>query len=187
MAPRPAWKGYLKLSLVTCAVELSGATTASEKVSFRTLNRHTGNAVRRQYIDQTTGKPVSDKNEVRGYEIEKDVNVVLEPGEIDAVKLESKRTIELSQFVPLAEVDPRYVEQPYYVTPADEYAAEGYLVIREALRKTGRDLSREKLVNVLETTPFDLGGYKINYSPANHNGSRFVDLTVLGRDGRVLR
>ena len=57
----------------------------------------------------------------------------------------------------------------------------------EALRKTGRDLSREKLVNTLETTPFDLGGYKINYSPTSHNGSRFVDLTVLGRDGRVLR
>ena len=78
MAPRPAWKGYLKLSLVTCAVELSGATTASEKVSFRTLNRKTGNAVRRQYLDQTTGKPVDDKNEVRGYEVEKDEFLLIE-------------------------------------------------------------------------------------------------------------
>ena len=74
---------------------------------------------------------------VSGYEIEKDVNVLMEPDEIDAVKLESKKTIELTQFMPADEVDPRHFEQPYYLTPGDEYAAEGYLVIREALRKTG--------------------------------------------------
>ena len=69
MAPRPAWKGYLKLSLVSCAVELTGATTASEKVSFRVINRNTGNTVRRQYIDGVSGKPVADDDEVKGYEI----------------------------------------------------------------------------------------------------------------------
>ena len=69
MAPRPAWKGYLKLSLVTCAVELSNAITQSEKVSFRVINRATGNTVKRQYVDPQSGKPVNDNNQVKGYEV----------------------------------------------------------------------------------------------------------------------
>lgn len=69
MAPRPAWKGYLKLSLVTCAVELFNATTNADKVSFRTINRDTGNPVKRQYVDSETGKPVDKEDEVKGYEV----------------------------------------------------------------------------------------------------------------------
>lgn len=133
MAPRPAWKGYLKLSLVTCAVELSGATTQSEKVSFRTLNRNTGNAVRRQYIDQTTGKPVSDKNEVRGYEVEKDDFLLIEDEDIEAVQIESSHTLSLDSFVEKADVDPVYIEKPYYLTPADKVSEEAFAVIRQAL------------------------------------------------------
>ena len=133
MAPRPAWKGYLKLSLVTCAVELSGATTASEKVSFRTLNRKTGNAVRRQYIDQATGKPVSDKNEVRGYEIEKDEYLLIEDEDLEAVQIESSHTLNLDSFVQKAEVDPVYIEKPYYLTPGDKVSDEAFAVIRQAL------------------------------------------------------
>lgn len=133
MAPRPAWKGYLKLSLVTCAVELSGATTASEKVSFRTLNRHTGNAVRRQYIDQTTGKPVTEKNEVRGFEVEKDEFLLIEDEDIEAVQIESSHTLSLDSFVEKADVDPVYIEKPYYLTPADKVSEEAFAVIRQAL------------------------------------------------------
>lgn len=133
MAPRPAWKGYLKLSLVTCAVELSGATTQSEKVSFRTLNRNTGNAVRRQYIDQTTGKPVADKNEVRGYEVEKDDFLLIEDEDIEAVQIESSHTLSLDSFVAKADVDPVYIEKPYYLTPADKVSEEAFAVIRQAL------------------------------------------------------
>jgi DNA end-binding protein Ku len=133
MAPRPAWKGYLKLSLVTCAVELSGATTQGEKVSFRTLNRKTGNAVRRQYIDQTTGKPVTEKNEVRGYEIEKDEFLVIEDEDIEAVQIESSHTLSLDSFVEKADVDPVYIEKPYYLTPADKVSEEAFAVIRQAL------------------------------------------------------
>ena len=99
MAPRPAWKGYLKLSLVTCAVELSNATTQSEKVSFRILNRATGNTVKRQYIDSETGKPVDDKNEVKGYEIGKDEFLLIEEEEIEAVQIESSHTLSLDSFV----------------------------------------------------------------------------------------
>ncbi len=133
MAPRPAWRGYLKLSLVTCAVELSGATTNAEKVSFRTLNRETGNAVRRQYIDSESGKPVDEKNEVRGYEIEKGEFLLIEDEDIEAVQIESSHTLSLDSFVDKAEVDPVYIEKPYYLSPADKVSEEAFAVIRQAL------------------------------------------------------
>lgn len=133
MAPRPAWKGYLKLSLVTCAVELSGATTNAEKVSFRTLNRETGNAVRRQYIDSESGKPVDEKNEVRGFEVEKDEFLLIEDEDIEAVQIESSHTLSLDSFVDKSDVDPVYVEKPYYLTPADKVSEEAFAVIRQAL------------------------------------------------------
>ena len=133
MAPRPAWKGYLKLSLVTCAVELSGATTNTEKVSFRTLNRETGNAVRRQYIDSESGKPVDEKNEVRGYEVEKGEFLLIEDEDIEAVQIESSHTLSLDSFVDKSEVDPVYIEKPYYLTPADKVSEEAFAVIRQAL------------------------------------------------------
>lgn len=133
MAPRPAWRGYLKLSLVTCAVELSGATTNAEKVSFRTLNRETGNAVRRQYIDSESGKPVDEKNEVRGYEVERGEFLLIEDEDIEAVQIESSHTLSLDSFVDKAEVDPVYIEKPYYLTPADKVSEEAFAVIRQAL------------------------------------------------------
>jgi DNA end-binding protein Ku len=133
MAPRPVWKGYLKLSLVTCAVELSGATTAAEKVSFRTLNRRTGNAVRRQYLDQQSGKPVAKKDEVRGYEVEKDEFLLIEDEDIENVQIESSHTLNLESFVAKADVDPIYIEKPYYLTPGDKVSEEAFAVIRQAL------------------------------------------------------
>ncbi len=133
MAPRPAWKGYLKLSLVTCAVELSGATTQSEKVYFRTLNRETGNVVRRQYVDAESGKPVDEKDEVRGYEVEKGEFLLIEDEDIEAVQIESSHTLALDSFVDKAEVDPVYIEKPYYLAPADKVSEEAFAVIRQAL------------------------------------------------------
>ncbi|WP_421696066.1 Ku protein [Aestuariivirga sp.] len=136
MAARAYWKGFLRLSLVSISVEVINAEDRKADVSFHQIHGPTGKRIHYTKTVDGVGE-IDSKDIVSGYEIEKDVNVVLEPGEIDAVKLESKRTVELSHFVKLSEVDPRFVEQPYYVTPADEYAAEGYLVIREALRKTG--------------------------------------------------
>lgn len=133
MAPRPAWKGYLKLSLVTCAVELSNATTLSEKVSFRILNRKTGNTVKRQYVDADTGKPVPEKNEVKGYEIGKDEFLLIEEEDIEAVQIESSHTMNLETFVKKSEIDEIYLDTPYYLTPADEVSEEAFAVIREAL------------------------------------------------------
>jgi DNA end-binding protein Ku len=136
MAARAYWKGFLRLSLVSISVEVFNAEDRKADVSFHQIHKPTGKRVHYTKTVEGVGD-VAARDIVSGYEIEKGEYVILEPGEIDAVKLASKRTIELSQFVPLTDVDPRYFEQPYYVTPADDHAAEGYLVIREALKKTG--------------------------------------------------
>ena len=133
MAVRPAWKGYLKLSLVTCGVELSNATTQNEKVSFRILNKATGNTVSRQYIDSVTGKPVDEKNEIKGYEIENDKFLLFDEEEIDAVKIESSHTLSLERFVKKAEIEQIYLDTPYYLTPSDKVSQETFAVIRDAL------------------------------------------------------
>lgn len=135
MAPRPAWKGYLKLSLVSCAVELTGATSQSEKVSFRIINRKTGNTVRRQYIDSVTGKPVATDDEVKGYEVGDDEYLLIEEDEIDAVQIESSHTLSIESFVDRAGIPQIYFDTPYYVTPADEVSEEAFAVIREAMAK----------------------------------------------------
>lgn len=133
MAVRPAWKGYLKLSLVTCAVELSNATSQSEKVSFRILNRSTGNTVSRQYIDSVTGKPVDEKNEVKGYEIEAEKYLLFEEDEIESVRIESSHTLSLESFVNKSEIEQIYLDTPYYLTPSDKVSEEAFVVIRDAL------------------------------------------------------
>lgn len=135
MAARAYWKGFLRLSLVSVAVEAFNAEDRKGTTSFHQIHRPTGKRIRYSKVVEGEGEVSADEI-VSGYETARGEYVIMEPEEIDAVKLESKRTIELTQFVPLEEVDPRYFEQPFYLTPGDEYAAEGYLVIREALRKT---------------------------------------------------
>ncbi|MGX5735004.1 non-homologous end joining protein Ku [Bosea thiooxidans] len=135
MAPRPSWKGYLKLSLVACAVELTGATSYAEKVSFRVINRKTGNTVRRQYIDSVTGKPVADEDEVKGYEIGDEEYLLIEEDEIESVQIESSHTLSIESFVDRADIPQIYFDTPYYVTPADEVSEEAFVVIREAMAR----------------------------------------------------
>lgn len=135
MAPRPAWKGYLKLSLVSCAVELTNATDHSEKVSFRVINRKTGNTVKRQYVDGVTGKPVAGEDEVKGYEIGDDEYLLVEEDEIDAVQIESSHTLSIEHFVDRADIPAIYFDTPYYVTPSDKVSEEAFAVIREAMAR----------------------------------------------------
>ena len=135
MAPRPAWKGYLKLSLVSCAVELTGATSHSEKISFRVINRKTGNTVRRQYVDSVTGKPVADDDEVKGYETGDDEYLLVEEDEIESVQIESSHTLAIEHFVDRADIPQIYFDTPYYVTPSDEVSEEAFAVIREAMAR----------------------------------------------------
>lgn len=136
MAARAYWKGFLRLSLVSVSVEVYNAEDRKADISFHQIHRATGKRVHYTKTVEGVGE-ISAGEIVSGYEIDKEHTVVMEPGEIDAVRLDSKRTIDLTRFVPVGEVDPRHFEQPYYMTPGDEYAVEGYLVIREALRKTG--------------------------------------------------
>lgn len=135
MAPRPSWKGYLKLSLVTCAVELTNATTYAEKVSFKTINRATGNTVKRQYLDSVTGKPVDPKNEVKGYKVGGDEFLLIEDDEIDAIRIDSSHTMALDAFVKREEIEQIYLDSPYYLAPADKVSEEAFAVIRDALEK----------------------------------------------------
>jgi DNA end-binding protein Ku len=135
MAPRPSWKGYLKLSLVTCAVELTNATTHAEKVSFRILNRKTGNTVKRQYVDAVTGKSMDKDDEVKGYEIGGDEYLLIEEKDIEAVQIESSHTLALDSFVKREEIEKVYLDSPYYLTPADKVSEEAFAVIRDALEE----------------------------------------------------
>lgn len=135
MAPRPVWKGHLRLSLVSCAVELSNATDHSEKVSFRTLNRKTGNVVRRQYVDAASGKPVPEADEVKGYEIGKDEYLLVEDAEIDAVQIESSHMLNIESFVDRASIEQIYFDTPYYLSPADKVSQEAFAVLRDAMAR----------------------------------------------------
>jgi DNA end-binding protein Ku len=133
MAVRPYWRGYLKLSLVTCAVTLSPGTTDGEKVRFHTLNRKTNDRIRTRYVDSVSGKLVDDDDQARAYPKGEDDYVILEEEDLDAVQLESTRTIDINEFVEADTIEWVYFDSPYFILPADEVGEEAYVVIREAM------------------------------------------------------
>src|SRR4051795_10581938 len=137
MAPRPAWKGYLKLSLVSCAVAMYTATSTSSRIRLHILNRETGNRIRNQAIDSETGDVVETENKVKGYELDNGKYVLLEEDELDEVALESTHTLEIETFVPRDEVDEIYLDESFYIVPDGDAAYEAFAVIREAMKKTG--------------------------------------------------
>lgn len=133
MAPRSYWKGYLKLSLVTCPVTMTPATSEGGRLRFRMLNAKTGNPVEMRYVDSVTGKPVRDEDEVRGYPVGEEKHVILEEEELESVALESTRTIDIAQFVPADSIGWGYYDKPHYLLPADRVGEEAFAVIREAM------------------------------------------------------
>ncbi len=135
MAPRANWKGYLKLSLVSCAVALFPATSTSQRTRFNILSRKTGHRVRYDVVDAETGDPVPDEDRVKGYKVENNAYVLVEEDELDKVALESTHTIDIEAFVPRSEVDAIYLDAPYYLVPDDRIAQEAFAVIREAIKK----------------------------------------------------
>jgi DNA end-binding protein Ku len=137
MAPRAFWKGYLKLSLVTCPVAMSPAISQEDKVRFRTLNGKTGNPVVSRYVDAVTGKEVSEDDEVKGYPRGEDDYVMLEDDEIEAVALESTRTIDIETFVPRETIEWIWYDSPHFLVPNDTVGEEAFSVIREAMASTG--------------------------------------------------
>ena len=137
MAPRAYWKGYLKLSLVSCPVALFPASTEREKITFNQINKKTGNRIKFRKVDAETGDEVDSSDIVKGYEVGKGEYIEIEPEELEAIAIESKRTIEIDEFVPKKEIDELYLNSPYYIVPDGEVGQQAFAVIREAIRKEG--------------------------------------------------
>jgi len=137
MAPRAYWKGYLRLSLVSCPIQLFPAASEREKVRFHQLNRETGNRIRYMKVDAESGDEVAADDIVKGYEVSKGNYIEMEPDELDAVEIESTRMIDIDQFVPKKEIDELYLKDPYYIVPDGDVGAQAFAVIREAIKKEG--------------------------------------------------
>jgi DNA end-binding protein Ku len=137
MPARPSWRGQIKLALVSIPVELFPATKAGKSIAFHQVHEPSGQRVRYEKVVPGIG-PVDRDDILKGYEVEKGEYVLLDPEEIEKVKLESRKTLELTQFVELNDIDPIYYDKPYYVVPADDLAEEAFVVLRDALRKTKR-------------------------------------------------
>jgi DNA end-binding protein Ku len=135
MAPRPTWKGFLKLSLVSCPVAMYSATSTSERVRFNIINRKTGNRIHNEVVDAETGEPVDKEDRVKGYKLDGDQYLLLDDDELDNVALESTHTIDIEEFVPMSEVDRIYLDESFYIVPQDEIAQEAFAVIRDAMEK----------------------------------------------------
>jgi DNA end-binding protein Ku len=138
MAPaRPYWQGYLKLSLVSCPIALYTGTSSTERVSFRQINKKTGNRLRQQLVDDVTREPVEAEDKGRGYEYSKNAYIPVDDDELDAIAIESNHAIEIDSFVPRKQIDERYLDSPYYIMPNDQAGQEAFAVIREAMRGKG--------------------------------------------------
>jgi len=139
MAPRPYWRGYLRLSLVTCPVVLYPATTQAEKTHFHQINKRTGNRLRQQMVDAETDEVVDKEDKGRGYELSKGKYVEIDEEELEAIQIESTHTIEIDSFVPKDEIDQRYLDKPYYIVPGGEKVGEeAFAVIRDAMQDKDR-------------------------------------------------
>ena len=137
MAPRAYWKGYLKLSLVSCPIALNPATSSSERVSFRQINRKTGHRLRQQMVDDETREPVDTEDRAKGFEVAKNEYLLIEDEELEALEIESNHTIDIDTFVPAAQIDRRFYDSPYYIVPSDKVGQEAFAVIREAMKGKG--------------------------------------------------
>ena len=138
MAPRANWKGFLRLSLVSCPVALFPATSDSEKISFNQINRNTGHRIKYLKVDADTGEEVAADDIMKGFKVDTDTYVEVSKDELDNIALDSTRTIEIDEFVPKADIDPRYAIRPYYLVPDGKIGHDAYAVIRETIRDMGK-------------------------------------------------
>jgi DNA end-binding protein Ku len=181
MAPRPYWKGYLKLSLVACPVSVFTATTSSERVSFRQINKLTGNRLRQQLVDDVTREVVESADKGRGYEVDKGVYIQIDDEEIESLEIESSHTIDIDRFVPRGQIDERYLDSTYYIAPNDKVGTEAFAVIREAMR--GKDMVAlgrvvmAKRERVIALQPWDKGvlGTTLRYPYELRNAGEYFD------------
>lgn len=135
MALRAQWKGQLRIGEVECAVALYTAASTAERTSFHMVNRKTGNRLRREFVDEDSGKPVDRDDQVKGYETSKGSYVILEPEEIAAAVPEGDKTLAVQHFIACDDVDAVYFDKPYFVAPADDAAEEAFAIMREGMRR----------------------------------------------------
>jgi DNA end-binding protein Ku len=135
MAPRAYWKGFLRLSLVSCPIQLFPATSERDKVSFNQLNKETGNRIRYRKVDDDTGEEVPSEDIIKGYEIAKGQYVEISEDEIDAIALDSAKAIEIDEFVPKSEIDELYYIRPYYIVPDGKVGQDAFVVIRNVIKQ----------------------------------------------------
>jgi DNA end-binding protein Ku len=189
MAPaRAFWKGYLKLSLVSCPICHYSGASSTERVAFRQINKKTGNRLRQQLVDEVTREPVEGPDKGRGYEYAKNAYIAVDDAELDAIAVESTHTIEIDRFVPRDQIDARYLDTPYYITPNGGVGLEAFAVIREAMR--GKDmvglgrvvLSKRERVITLEPWGRGLIATTLRYPYEIRNADEYFedipDLTV---------
>jgi len=132
--PRAYWNGYLRLSLVTCPIELFPATSQTEKTHFHQINAQTGHRLRQQLVDEETGEVVDAEHKGRGYELTKGKYGEIDEDELKSIQVESTHTVDIDAFVPRAEIDKRYLDRPYYIAPNGKAGVEAFVVIRDAMR-----------------------------------------------------
>jgi len=181
MAPRANWKGFLRLSLVTCPVALFPATSDSEKISFNQINRNTGHRIKYMKVDADTGEEVSSDDIMKGYKVDTDTYIEISKEELDNIALESTRTIEIDQFVPKSEIDELYMVRPYYIVPDGKVGHDAYAVIRETIRSLDKvALARVVLTNrehviALEARDNGLMGMLLRYPYEVRNSAEYFD------------
>jgi DNA end-binding protein Ku len=181
MAPRANWKGFLRLSLVTCPVALFPATSDSEKISFNQINRNTGHRIKYLKVDADTGEEVTSDDIMKGYKVDTDTYIEISKDELDNIALESTRTIEIDQFVPKSEIDDLYLVRPYYIVPDGKVGHDAYAVIRETIRSLDKvALARVVLTNrehviALEARDNGLMGMLLRYPYEVRNSADYFD------------
>lgn len=193
MAPRPYWKGYLKLSLVSCSVALFPAASRSDRISFHWLNRETGNRLRQQMVDSDTNEPVEREERARGYQLAKNDYLIIEEEDLDSVEIESSHTIDIESFVPRSEIDPVYLDSSYYLAPNNKVAEEAFAVIREAMASEGvaglgrAVLSRRERLFVLEPRDKGILATVLHYNyEVREDRAYFEDIPDLKIPGEML-
>ena len=178
---RAYWKGYLKLSLVSCPIALYTGISSTERVSFRQISQKTGNRLRQQLVDEITREPVEPEDKGRGYEYAKNAYIPVDDDELDAIAIESNHTIEIDSFVPRDQMDERYLDSPYYIAPNDQVGQEAFAVIREAMRGKGMAalgrvvLAKRERVIMLEPWDKGLMGTTLRYPYEIRDAKEYFD------------
>ena len=181
MAPRANWKGFLRLSLVTCPIALFPATSESEKISFNQINKKTGHRIRYLKVDAETGEEVSNEDIIKGYQVDKDRYLEVTKDELENIALESTRTIEIDEFVPRSEIDDLYLVRPYYIVPDGKVGHDAFAVIRETIRALdqvaiGRVvLTNREHVIALEARDKGLMGMLLRYPYEVRDAAEYFD------------